>query len=79
MLYYLFCKITDVDFQTETNYIGGHWKGFVDPHSGIAYYRVGLGTSPFTVNTEPLINVGLRKGLSLYTLTVLQGQAVYIG
>ena len=47
------------------NHLAGHWKGFEDPHSGIAYYTVGAGTDTFTYDVEPRINVGLRTGLFL--------------
>ena len=56
-------KEKDVDFQSDVHCIWGHWKGFTDSHSDIAYYRVGLGTTPLTDDIEPLINVGLRRGI----------------
>ena len=46
------------------DYIAGHWKQFFDPHSGIAFYRVGLGSQPYTDDVEPLTNVGLRTGMN---------------
>ena len=52
-----------MDFQVDTNYISGSWKGFRDTQSGISYYRVGLGTAPFEHDLKPMINVGLNKGL----------------
>ena len=57
------CKIKDVDFQIDVNQLAGHWEGFEDPHSGIAYYTVGAGTDTFTYDVEPRINVGLQTGL----------------
>ena len=56
-------KEKDVDFQSNVHFIWGHWKGFTDPHSDIAYYRVGLGATPLNDDIEPLINVGLRRGI----------------
>ncbi|WAR31735.1 hypothetical protein MAR_034277, partial [Mya arenaria] len=52
---------TDIDFQNTSTEIHIHWKGFNDPHSGMAYYEVGLGTRPFVDNVESIINVGLRE------------------
>ena len=69
----LFCyfKEKDVDFQSDVHCIWGHWKGFTDPHSDIAYYRVGLGTTSLTDDVEPLINVGLCRGILHFMTNII--------
>ncbi|KAK7101794.1 hypothetical protein V1264_020121 [Littorina saxatilis] len=37
-----------------------HWSGFTDPHSGLAYYRVGLGSQSATPDIVPFLYVGLQ-------------------
>lgn len=34
----------------------------MDPHSGIKYYRVGLGTRPQSDDIEDMVDVGLFTG-----------------
>ncbi|XP_060552014.1 uncharacterized protein LOC132713433 isoform X3 [Ruditapes philippinarum] len=50
----------DQDYQASLSYIQGHWYGFVDPQSGIRYYRVGLGSRPLIDDIENMVNVGLQ-------------------
>ena len=37
-----------------------YWKGFADPHSGLAYFRVGLGSQPAMSDVIPFVYVGLQ-------------------
>ena len=53
---------SDVDFQENTNHINVFWKGFSDPHSDIHFYRVGIGSSPFYDDIEPMMDIALRTG-----------------
>ena len=64
-----------MDFQIDVNHLAAHWKGFEDPHSGIAYYTVGAGTDTFQYDVEPRINVGLRTGrfiIKHFKLSIIQ-------
>ncbi|XP_070207962.1 uncharacterized protein [Littorina saxatilis] len=36
------------------------WTGFVDPHSGVAYFRVGMGSRPQEDDVIPFVYVGLQ-------------------
>ena len=36
------------------------WSRFTDPHSGLAYFRLGLGSSPAAVDIHPYVYVGLQ-------------------
>lgn len=51
-----------MDYQNFTSFLSSHWEAFGDPHSGIAFYRVGLGTNPGQFDIHTKIEVGLRKG-----------------
>ncbi|KAL4218491.1 hypothetical protein ACF0H5_023225 [Mactra antiquata] len=53
----------DVDFQADLNTIFGHWKGFTDIHSGLEYYKVGLGTKPYLDNVFAKVDIGLNMGM----------------
>ncbi|KAK7496778.1 hypothetical protein BaRGS_00011987, partial [Batillaria attramentaria] len=37
-----------------------YWAGFSDPHSGLDYYRVGLGSQPGHTDIHPFVYVGLQ-------------------
>ncbi|XP_061196785.1 uncharacterized protein LOC133205060 [Saccostrea echinata] len=54
----------DVDFQTETMSISASWDYFSDPHSDIAFYRVGLGTTKTTTDVFEITNVGMKKNFT---------------
>ncbi|KAK3589123.1 hypothetical protein CHS0354_017089 [Potamilus streckersoni] len=54
-------QTADLNYDTETRRISCHWSDFQDPHSGIAYYKVGLGTQRGSINIAPLVDVRLRK------------------
>ncbi|XP_062589946.1 uncharacterized protein LOC134251560 [Saccostrea cucullata] len=49
----------DVDFQNDTGKYACHWSGFLDSHTGIQYFEVGIGTQPFNFDVFPASNVGL--------------------
>ncbi|KAL4218457.1 hypothetical protein ACF0H5_023192 [Mactra antiquata] len=53
----------DIDFQADLNTIFGHWKGFSDIHSGLEYYKVGLGTRPYKDNVFGKVDVGLNMDM----------------
>lgn len=53
----------DFDYQSDTHSISANWNHFFDPHSDIAFYKVGLGTSEYVANVNEFTNVGLRKGI----------------
>ncbi|XP_053381647.1 uncharacterized protein LOC123555884 isoform X2 [Mercenaria mercenaria] len=54
----------DLDFQKNLGYIQGHWKGFTDSHSGVKYYRAGLGTKPYQDDIEVFVDVGLQTDIT---------------
>ncbi|KAJ8312968.1 hypothetical protein KUTeg_010341 [Tegillarca granosa] len=58
--YYVTMKF-DLDYQLDVISLSCHWTDFVDPHSLMLYYRVGLGTSPGETDVFPFYNVALRK------------------
>ncbi|KAK7473968.1 hypothetical protein BaRGS_00034797 [Batillaria attramentaria] len=51
-------------YSTEVGVYRVYWTGFTDPHSGLDYYRVGLGSQPSQTDIEPFVYVGL---LTTYT------------
>nr|KAG5707969.1 hypothetical protein BaRGS_025107 [Batillaria attramentaria] len=51
--------VTDVHVQSV------HWGGYHDPHTGLAYYRVGLGTSPGADDIHALQYVGLQTSAGM--------------
>ncbi|KAK3589130.1 hypothetical protein CHS0354_017096 [Potamilus streckersoni] len=55
-----YSQAVDVDFDRELDQISSHWYGFHDPHSGIAYYKIGIGTQKGIYDVEPLVDVHLR-------------------
>ncbi|XP_053376618.1 uncharacterized protein LOC123534121 [Mercenaria mercenaria] len=67
----------DIDFQQELSHIHGYWKGFTDAHSGILYYRVGLGTEPYMDDAEPMMEVGLTQDIT-WNGQFYDGQMYYI-
>ncbi|XP_053381950.1 uncharacterized protein LOC123539831 [Mercenaria mercenaria] len=58
---------SDVDYQNFTSSLTCHWEAFDDPHSGIQFYRVGLGTDPEQFDTYMLTEVGLRTEITWRT------------
>ncbi|KAK7483107.1 hypothetical protein BaRGS_00025675, partial [Batillaria attramentaria] len=47
-------------FSSEVGVYRVHWAGFSDPHSGLHYYRVGLGSQPRHTDVHPFVYVGLQ-------------------
>ena len=45
-------------YSTEVDVISAKWAGFSDPHSGLDYFRVGLGSSPGLSDIVPFVHVG---------------------
>jgi hypothetical protein len=50
---------SDIDWTDNVTNIDVNWGGFGDDQSGIAYYEVGLGTTPTTDDFMSFVNVGL--------------------
>lgn len=46
------------------------WDFFSDPHSAIAFYRVGLGTSKTMADVITPVNVGLMKSKYIFNIIV---------
>ncbi|XP_053396792.1 uncharacterized protein LOC123551182 [Mercenaria mercenaria] len=63
----LWKDVKDDNYQTDLSHVNVHWKGFIDPHSGIAYYRVGLGTKAYLDDIEPFFEVGLVEDITWHT------------
>ena len=51
---------TQSAYSTDVGRYPVHWTGFQDPHSGLAYFRVGLGSSAGQVDIHPFRYVGLK-------------------
>ncbi|XP_076453311.1 uncharacterized protein LOC143288575 [Babylonia areolata] len=52
------------------------WAGFTDPHSGVDYYRLGLGSIPGLDDVAPFVYVG-RQTSYTWTEQLEQGTAYY--
>ncbi|KAJ8302438.1 hypothetical protein KUTeg_018834, partial [Tegillarca granosa] len=57
-------KKENKNYQVNTTTIQCHWHAFHDPHSGIRYYRVGLGTEPMKPGVLEMVNVGLQQEMT---------------
>ena len=51
-----------MSYLTDQDAYSVQWSGFHDPHSDVAFYRVGLGTSAGADNVVAFHYVGLRTG-----------------
>ncbi|XP_021360606.1 uncharacterized protein LOC110455039 isoform X2 [Mizuhopecten yessoensis] len=60
----LLFRTPDVDFQANTTHAGCHWSGFSDPHSGVRYYLVGLGTRPLQDDVRTLSSFGTKTAIT---------------
>ena len=49
-------------YSTEVGVLSARWAGFADPHSGLDYFRVGLGSSPGDTDVVPFVFVGRQTG-----------------
>ncbi|KAH3802480.1 hypothetical protein DPMN_156158 [Dreissena polymorpha] len=54
----------EIDYQRDIYVINAYWKDFYDPESGLAFFRVGLGTDPYETDVRPLIYVGMMTEVS---------------
>ncbi|KAH3774472.1 hypothetical protein DPMN_175854 [Dreissena polymorpha] len=52
----------DSDYQLDVTVISANWKDFYDSESGLAFYRVGLGTVPYEDNERIMTHVELMTG-----------------
>ena len=55
---YVFCPQSTSGYSTKVGVFSVKWAGFTDPHSGLDYYRVGLGSSPGDTDVVPFVYVG---------------------
>ncbi|XP_061173567.1 uncharacterized protein LOC133182736 [Saccostrea echinata] len=51
----------DIDFQRNITHICSRWDGFHDPHTELAYYEIGIGTTRDTNDVFPATSIGLLK------------------
>ncbi|KAK7493733.1 hypothetical protein BaRGS_00015062 [Batillaria attramentaria] len=63
-------------YSTEVGVYRVYWSGFSDPHSGLHYYRVGLGSKPEQTDVHPFIYVGLQTSF-VWTREFEQGKKYY--
>ncbi|KAK7493717.1 hypothetical protein BaRGS_00015046, partial [Batillaria attramentaria] len=63
-------------YSTEVGVYRVHWSGFNDPHSGLHYYRVGLGSQPGQTDVHPLTYVGLQT-FYVWRRELAQGKRYY--
>ncbi|XP_062567668.1 LOW QUALITY PROTEIN: uncharacterized protein LOC134229901 [Saccostrea cucullata] len=54
----------DTDYQTNTRSISTSWDYFSDPHSDVAFYRVGLGTTKTTTDVFGMTYVGMKTNFT---------------
>ena len=47
-------------YVTEASELKVRWSGFQDPHSGLTYFRVALGSAPALDDVVPFLHVGLQ-------------------
>ena len=45
---------TQLAYNTDVRRYHVHWTGFEDPHLGLAYFRVGVGSSAGQVDIHPI-------------------------
>ena len=57
-----------MSYLTDQDAYSVQWSGFHDPHSDVAFYRVGLGTSAGADNVVAFHYVGLRTGTYFFSL-----------
>lgn len=53
---------SDVDYWTDEGLLAAHWRGFNDPHTGIAEYWWAIGTCRSCTDVQPFISVGRNQG-----------------
>lgn len=67
----------DVDTISNPTQVDVFWASTNDPHSGIAYYEVSLGTDPCNDDIVNWTNVGLINQYTFNNLQLNQGQTYY--
>ena len=52
----------DIDYWSDMRVVRAHWRGFTDPHTGIADYQWSIGTCQACTDVQPFISTGLLPG-----------------
>ena len=68
----------DISFTPADNSLEGHWSGFSDALSGIAYYHAAVGTSAGSSNIAGWQDVSLDTQVAFTGLSLNNGQAYYL-
>ena len=68
----------DISFTPSNDLIEGHWSGFSDALSGVAYYRAAVGTSPGSANAASWQDFGLDTQATFTGLSLSSGQTYYL-
>ena len=68
----------DITFTPSENLLEGHWSGFSDALSGIAYYHVAVGTSPGNSNIVQWQDVAVDTQVTFTSLNLNNGQDYYL-
>ncbi len=69
----------DKNFSNKHYTFSAHWEqAFTDPESGIAEYRVGLGTKPGLVDIKAFTSVGLQTHVTITGIVLLSGQRYFV-
>jgi len=58
----IFSQQSPSGYSREVGVVRGRWTGFTDPHSGLDYFRAGLGSSPGLTDVVPFVYMGRRTG-----------------
>ncbi|XP_069118476.1 uncharacterized protein [Argopecten irradians] len=67
----------DFAYQRNFSHLVCSWDGFIDPESGIEYYKVGLGTTPGELDVRRLTFVGLSTNMT-WSVHLEQGVTYYV-
>ena len=71
-------KGKDVNYTKERFTFSVHWdQAFVDAESGLAEYRVGLGTKPGSTDTKSMQSIGKQTNITLTGLLLESGRKYY--
>ncbi|XP_078578622.1 uncharacterized protein LOC144863374 [Branchiostoma floridae x Branchiostoma japonicum] len=70
----------DLSFQASRTFLGAHWFGFHDPHSGLSHYEWRAGTTPGgdDVHSTTRLHLTEMAYISLVDPPLPIGQAVYV-
>ena len=69
---------TQLAYSTDVGRYPVHWAGFQDPHSGLAYFRVGLGSSAGQVDIHPFRYVGLKTCECCWNILFLSSSSAFL-